>query len=81
MSHPGSSVMAHYMKRSMTKFRHYFYLVLGGRPLAVNVMVTVGSWLTTVAVASKVRDHKGESFCQEWGNLMPHDMILGIAMQ
>jgi len=81
MSHPSSSVMAHYMKRSMTKFRHYFDLVSGCRTLAVYVMVAVGSWLTTVAVASKVRDYKGESFCHERGNLMPHDMILGIAMQ
>jgi hypothetical protein len=73
--------MAHYMKRSMTKFRHYFDLVLGCRPLAVYVMVTVGGRLTAVAVASKVRDYKGESFCHDGGNFVPHNMSLRVTMQ
>jgi hypothetical protein len=60
---------------------HEPQLVAGHRPLGVRVTGGVRFRLVRVAVAAQVGEHDGVVFGEGGGDIAPHEVVLGVAVQ
>src|SRR4029077_6077569 len=81
MRDAGAAVVADQLELLEAEPAHEPHLVLGHRPLGVRLPGGVRLWLAAVAVAPQVSQDDRVVFGQGGGDVAPHEVVLGVAMQ